>query len=171
MGWRAWESWGAPAASVRFGVSATALGPDGLAAFMSGGDGSVWTKVLHGERGEGAWESLGGQVREVPAAVSRDGRSAECFVWTASGLIGHWARDAGWLSFGAPEPGVDGAPAAVALGEGRVEVFVRGGDGHLWSRTSGGAGSAPWIDRGVSLEWTPRARRARWLRRLRRRRS
>ena len=53
----------------------------------------------------------------------------------------------GWTSLGAPPVGAVGDPAIVAWAAGRLDVFVRGGDGRLWQtyRPTVGSFFSPWI--------------------------
>jgi hypothetical protein len=96
-------------------------------------------------------------------ASSGDGR-LELFVFDITGDLWHiwqtaWSNGwSDWLPHGSP-PGVlvIGPVSAVRSGDGRIEVFVVGADGHLWNirQTSPGSDYSGWNDfgtPGVSLD-------------------
>ena len=62
----------------------------------------------------------------------------------------------GWQAQDGPPSGTSGAPAVASWGPGRLDLFVRGGDGHLWHayRAPGGELSA-WEDLGGQLTSAP----------------
>jgi hypothetical protein len=64
----------------------------------------------------------------------------------------------GWAPVSGPPPGASGPPAVAAWGPGRLDLFVRGTDRHLWHafRTPGAAWSG-WEDLGGQLASAPAA--------------
>ena len=63
-----------------------------------------------------------------------------------------------WTPQGAPPGGAAQAPAVASWGPGRLDLFVKGGDGHLWhSWQSPGARFSPWEDLGGQLTSAPTA--------------
>ncbi|QKW32709.1 serine/threonine protein kinase [Actinomadura sp. NAK00032] len=124
--------------------------------FVRGVDGHLWHVWQVARDGNWSnWEDLSrhrplpdGDLLTVagdPAAHNAADGRIEVFVRGADGHLWHlWqvARDGGWsnwenLSRHRPLPNGDlltvvGDPAAHGSADGRIEVFVRGADGHLW---------------------------------------
>jgi hypothetical protein len=146
-GWSDWSSFGIPSGVNLLGTMAVAASADGrLEFFAPGVDGALyhlWQTAP--SNGWSDWSSFGTppgvQLLGVPAvAPSADGR-LELFVVGEDGAVYHQWQTApsngwsGWSSFGAP-PGVGlvALSAVAASADGRLELFVVGGDpdGGLW---------------------------------------
>ena len=125
-----------------------------------------------GSPGETQWTSLGGAWTRVPVvAQNKDGR-LELFVVGDDGHLhvlaqgapngGWWER---WVDLGAGPPGgLPGDPVLARNLDGRLEVFVRGGDGrvqHRWQKTAGGALTRNWASLGGALARGPAVARNR----------
>ena len=73
-----------------------------------------------------------GSLRSAPATVHQPSFGHVAVVVGTDGRL-WWSTDrVGWRSLGAPPVGVVGDPAAVSWADGRIDVFVRGGDDRLW---------------------------------------
>ncbi len=96
-----------------------------------------------------------GTLRSAPATVHQPSFGhVAVVVGTDGGLW--WASDrAGWRSLGAPPGGLLGDPAAASWADGRIDIFVRGGDNRLWQiwTACGGCQWSGWLkpvgDQGV----------------------
>jgi hypothetical protein len=111
-----------------------------LDVFARGGDNAVWLRRYNGAAWS-SWTSLGGATYASPAASPRQGKAVvDVFVRGTGNQVLHRFRNgstwsAGWASIGAPPGGATSAPAAVSNAPGRIDVFVRGGNGAIWRRT------------------------------------
>lgn len=121
-----------------------------LALFVRSTDNEIWFKPWTSASGwAGGWAPLGGSAATGPAAVSRVNGRMDVFtvsggqVWQTWYSGGAWAG--GWAPLGAPPVGVASSPAASSWSNSRIDVFVRGGDGHVWQRFCdyGPSGSSP----------------------------
>jgi Beta-lactamase enzyme family len=95
--------------------------------------------------GAGAYRG-DGILRSAPATVFQPSFGHDAFATGNDGAL-WWSSNAGsWNSLGAPPAGVVGDPAAVSWGAGRIDLFVRGGDDHLWQlfSTCGGCQWSRW---------------------------
>ena len=88
-----------------------------------------------------------GTLRSAPATVHQPSFGHVAVVVGTNGGL-WWSSDqTGWTSLGAPPVGVVGDPAAVSWGNGRIDVFVRGGDNRLWQiwTACGGCQWSAWL--------------------------
>ena len=88
-----------------------------------------------------------GTLASAPATVAMPSLGEASFVVGTDAAI-HWSTPArGWQSLGAPSVGLLGDPAAVSWVDGRIDLFVRGRDNHLWQRWTdcGGCGWSAWL--------------------------
>jgi hypothetical protein len=155
---RTWSgsSWSSAAA---FGgtavVSPTAVAPatNRLEVYSRGGDdfthyrrfdGSTWTP----------WTYLAGKSYSSRAASARRGTSiVDVFVRATDDAVYHRYRNGntwspGWALIGAPPGGATSAPASISNADGRIDLFVRGGDSAIWQKTWTGSWS-PWTNIGA----------------------
>jgi hypothetical protein len=139
--------------------AAVSWGAGDIAVWVRGGDGAVWSRTTtNGGDSWSSWSSYGGQLLTGtgPAACN----------WTANGetnigvfvtgtdhaLWWYFNRGvAGWSSLGGyltSSPGAQTPPVS-----GYIYVFVRGGDGALWSRSTsnGGYSWSSWYSLGGQL--------------------
>jgi hypothetical protein len=88
-----------------------------------------------------------GTLRSAPATVHQASFGHAVFVVGTDGRLWWSTERVGWRSLGAPPVGLVGDPAAVSWGEGRVDVFVRGGDNRLWQQWTacGGCRWSGWL--------------------------
>jgi hypothetical protein len=120
--------------------AAVAPAPGRLDLFARGADNAVWLRRFGGAVWS-SWSSLGTTTYASPAASLRQGTSTvDVFVRSATNQVLQRSRtgstwSAAWVSIGAPPGGATSAPASVSNGPGRIEVFVRGGNGAIWRRT------------------------------------
>ena len=152
------RSWNGSSWSSPFGLgggtssspAAVAPAPGRLDLFARGADNAVWLRRYDGAFWS-SWTSLGTTTYASPAASLRQGTSTvDVFVRSTTNQVLQRSRNgstwsAAWVSIGAPPGGATSAPASVSNGPGRIEVFVRGGDGAIWRRsftTSWGAWSS-----------------------------
>jgi hypothetical protein len=111
-----------------------------LDVFIRGTDNAVWLRRYDGAAWS-SWTSLGGATYASPAASPRQGTAVvDVFVRGTGDQVLHRLRNGGtwsggWVSIGAPPGGATSAPASVSNAPGRIDVFVRGGDGAIWRRT------------------------------------
>ena len=88
-----------------------------------------------------------GVLTSAPATVHQPSFGHAAFVVGTDDAL-WWSTDSvGWRSLGAPPVGVVGDPAAASWADGRIDVFVRGGDNRLWQTftTCGGCSWSGWI--------------------------
>jgi V8-like Glu-specific endopeptidase len=103
------------------------------------------------------WESLGGATFFDPAAVAGGSGRLDVFVLDgATRVIQHNFRDgagwSGWSALGTPM-GSNGVP--VRRSDTVLDLFARGTDGALWTRTLTGASWSSWTSVGGSLADPP----------------
>jgi hypothetical protein len=148
--------WGAPEVVATDAISNPVIIDDGMGPTIfvrRAVDNAVWT------RGKafgswGAWQSLGGDCREAPAAYRRPGgdsvaplvdvfcRGSDSLLYHNYRLSGQWS---GWGSIGAPPAGLraGSSPVVVANDADTIQVFAVGADGAAWLRT--GSGRLGWF--------------------------
>ncbi len=81
-----------------------------------------------------------GVLRSAPATVHQPSFGHVAIVVGTDGRL-WWSSDhTGWTTIGSPPVGVTGDPAAVSWADGRIDVFVRGGDNRLWQIWTGCGG-------------------------------
>jgi hypothetical protein len=135
-------------------------GPDPVAVTRFGG--AVWVFARGTDNhlyvgGGGTWQDLGGRIASGPVAAQwrLDGeahifaRGTDDAIWT---LRWDGARASGWTSIGGA---LTSAPAAVAWGPNRFDVFARGGTLHLEHCWWDGAAWSSWEDLGGLLVSPP----------------
>jgi acylphosphatase len=156
-GWGTWASLGKPTSSVGLdgAIVCVESNPDGrLEVFAQGSDGALWHIWQLTPNGLwSSWASLGtppnSKVTILESSTNADGR-IEVFVQGKDGVFWHiWQTTPGeswstWNSLGTPASGNTGyfMPFTVSRNaDGRLEVFLEGGDGalyHSWQHTPGG---------------------------------
>ena len=93
-------------------------------------------------------------------ARRRTGSTCSCVgtdggIWHNRSSYNVWL---GWASLGAPPVGLTAdAPAAVAAANGKIDVFARGTDNHLWRVVYDGTTPPHWEDLGGSISSGPSA--------------
>jgi peptidoglycan/xylan/chitin deacetylase (PgdA/CDA1 family) len=127
------------------------------AAFYRGQGDAVYTRPYH----DGTWSaqtSLGGVIVGAPAAAIAGGvtavatRGTDDAIWVRTSSGGMWGT---WQNWGGA---VSSSPALAGASNGRLDVFVRGTDGALWSRTRWSNGVlAAWQRLGGALTTGPAA--------------
>ncbi|MDQ6614455.1 MAG: DUF3152 domain-containing protein [Actinomycetota bacterium] len=89
-----------------------------------------------------------GVLRSSPATVRQPSFGLAAFVTGTDGGL-WWSTDRqGWVALGSPPATtVVGDPAAVSWADGRIDVFVRGGDNRLWQQwtSCGGCQWSGWF--------------------------
>ena len=142
---RTWNgsTWSSPAGiggSTSSSPAVAAPGSGKLDVFVRGADNAVWLRRFDGVAWSG-WSSLGGATFASPTATPRQGKAiVDVFVRGTNDEVLYRYRNgstwsSGWVSIGAPPGGATSAPAALSNAPGRIDVFVRGGDGAIWRRT------------------------------------
>jgi peptidoglycan/xylan/chitin deacetylase (PgdA/CDA1 family) len=112
-------------------------------AFYRGEDDAVYLRTFR----DGTWSaqsSVGGRIVGAPGAGLAGtrlvvvGRGTDGALWLRTRAQGTWGS---WQSLGGV---LSAAPAVVGAADGRIDVFARGGDDRLWTRTlrPGGSWSA-----------------------------
>jgi hypothetical protein len=128
------------------GPSAAYSGPNRLDVFCRGTDAQLWSRVWTSGSGWLAWYPLGGIITADPDAMSSGdpstirvyARGRDNAVWQYSLNGGQWRHDAlgGICTSG---------PTGTYSGPTRADLFCRGTDGQLWTRTwTAAAGWSPW---------------------------
>jgi hypothetical protein len=165
-GWSGWQDHGAPGAANLAGPVTAARSGDGrIEVFAIDTDGSVWnvrqTAPYGAYSGWNAYGNPGVGLEDRPAlARSADGR-LELFVRSQDdGQLHHQWETAvgtfswsGWNSFDAataPDKRFTDHPVVAASADGRLELFLTGGDGnmyHAW-QTSASNGWSDWVNEG-----------------------
>lgn len=160
----------AAAAAEPAGTPVAAAAADGAVTILArGADGTLYRRVQDRENGGwSAWAGTGGTVAGDPVTARDLDKRLSVFVRRAGGHLwqqkqaadGTWAA---WRDLGTP-PGTTaaGAPVVVANDntfstkspdskgfvkgntDGRLELFVRGADGHLWHRVQKAANGTAW---------------------------
>jgi hypothetical protein len=164
-----WEDIGGlvPGVGLRFSA-AVSWGPGRLDIFASDQNGNMHHKFFNGTWGPGGinnnWENIGGGLGGVrlegpPAAVSwgagrldlfaagADGRMYHKFfngTWGPGGINNNW-EDVG----GGPGVPLEGFPAAVSWGPGRLDIFALGHDGRMYHKFFDGT----WGPGGINNNW------------------
>ncbi len=144
-GWHGWWELAGGRAAPGAAVTAVSRGPDKLDVFVVGTDGRVWTAAWQPAFADGwhGWWPIG-NVR-VPAgapvhAVSRGPDKLDIFVTDEAGVVRTAAWEPafadgwhGWweLAGGRAAPGA--AVTAVSRGPDKLDVFVVGTDGRVWT--------------------------------------
>lgn len=133
--WSSWVSWGGRL-SAR--PAAAATGGGRVDAFVRGSDGALWQRWA-GPVGFGSgWVKLGGTLaaEAAPAAAALGPGSPYVVVRGVDGAL--WTRSytaAGWSAWGSLGGQLASGPTAVQSVSGRLDVFVVGVNGHVYSRT------------------------------------
>ncbi|MFE3721234.1 hypothetical protein [Streptomyces cyaneofuscatus] len=162
----------AVAAASPAGVPVVADRADGTAMIFARGADDTLYRRAHNQKDDtwNAWTSTGGKAVGDPVTARDLNKRLSVFVRRADGRLwlqkqaaaGGWSA---WTSLGAPQDTtVAGAPVVVANDntysnrlpndngvvqgntDGRLEVFVRGGDNRIWHRVQTGPNSAKWSD-------------------------
>lgn len=83
------------------------------------------------------------QAGTGPAVCSQDANSIDLFVTGTNGAL-YWSHWSGvtWSSWTNLGGYLTSSPAAVSYADGVIDVFVRGGDGALWSRATSNGGTS-----------------------------
>ncbi|HEY2514604.1 MAG TPA: hypothetical protein VGI39_27255 [Polyangiaceae bacterium] len=112
--------------------------------FVSVTNGVVWTRSWDGVANIwGDWTSLGGAIEGSVAAVTAEPMTIALFglgvgraeIDWRSESNGSWVNTS-WASLGAPPAGLAGPPVAVSWGTGRIDLFVLGKDGAVYTRAT-----------------------------------
>ena len=113
--------------------------------FYRGQGGAVFQRTFR----DGTWSAqsgLGGVILGAPAAALAGttlvvaGRGTDSALWVRTHSQGIWSA---WQNLGGV---LSAAPAVVGTGDGRIDVFVRGTDDQLYTRTRTPGGSwSPWV--------------------------
>jgi hypothetical protein len=156
--WSNWADLGPPPSPSAGGNPIVARNLDGrLEVFLRTNDGVICHRWQQGAGGAltANWVSLGGSFRNDPvSAQNLDGR-LELFALGGNGHLFELAQSAAngswwtsWADLGPPPPGGAGGQPVVSRNlDGRLEVFLRGGDGklhHLSQQSPGAAFAAQW---------------------------
>jgi hypothetical protein len=155
-----WSSWtNVPAnanASTNRAPTATSWGQGRLDAFVIGiGDKQLWHYAEQDGNqllGGSGWEPQGspsGGFSEAPSATSQG--FGNLFIAGADMNGVFWFKtwtSAGWSNWTYSGGSGKGAPSAVSMYPGRVDVYVRGGDNNLWQYYAANDGSGGWEMRG-----------------------
>jgi peptidoglycan/xylan/chitin deacetylase (PgdA/CDA1 family) len=147
-----------PANQAATSAVALAAGPSGFDyAFYRGQDGAAYQRTFR----DGVWSaqtSIGGKIVGAPAAaLARTtlvvaARGTDGALWVRMNDAGTWGP---WRGLGGI---ASAAPAVTGDAAGRIDVFVRGGDGRLYTRTLPVGGSwSPWTNLGGGLASGPSA--------------
>jgi PASTA domain len=165
-GWSGWQDHGAPNTYLTGPVTAARSGDGRIEVFAIDENGSVWNIRQSAPYGAySGWNAYGNPgiaVEDTPAlAKSADGR-LELFVRGQDLLLYHQWETAvgtfswsGWNSFdaaSAPGKRFTEHPVVAASADGRLELFLRGGDQniyHAW-QTSASNGWSDWVNEGTA---------------------
>jgi PASTA domain len=165
-GWSGWQDHGAPNTYLAGPVAAARSGDGRIEVFAIDENGSVWnvrqTAPYGAYSGWNAYGNPGVGLEDRPAlAKSADGR-LELFVRGEDLLLYHQWETAvgtfswsGWNSHGAdstPGKRFTDHPVVAAGADGRLELFLRGGDQnmyHAW-QTSASNGWSDWVNEGTA---------------------
>lgn len=137
-----WSAWAGLGGIIVGEPAAAAYGNGKVRVFARGSDNGLYFRAFDGSNW-GAWTGLGGVIGASPAPVT-DGDNMWVFVKGGSALYyrkftGESAG--GWVSLGGV---ITSTPIAVNSGPGRIDVFVRGGDGAVYQRK---------VQNGVVANW------------------
>jgi len=136
----AWSSIGSLGGTTSSTPAVVAPADRRLDVYTRGGDNAVWYRRYDGSAWSN-WATLGGKTYASPAASARRGTSiVDVFVRGTDNAIYHRYRNGstwsgGWSSLGSPPGGATSAPAAISNANGKIDVFVRGGDAGIWRKT------------------------------------
>ena len=165
-GWSGWQDHGAPNTYLAGPVAAARSGDGRIEVFAIDENGSVWNVRQSAPSGAySGWNAYGNPgvgLEDRPAlAKSADGR-LELFVRGQDLLLYHQWETAvgtfswsGWNSHGAastPDKRFTDHPVVAASADGRLELFLRGGDEniyHAW-QTSASNGWSDWVNEGAA---------------------
>jgi hypothetical protein len=137
----AWSGWEDLGGVIDGTPAAVSWGPNRIDCFVRGMNNHMWHKWWNGAAWSG-WEDLGGTLTAGPAAASWAANRLDCFAkggdnalwyrWIDTSVVhNHAGTWSGWHQLG----GIfDNEPGAVSWGTGRIDVFVRGTDNHMWHR-------------------------------------
>jgi len=171
--WPSQTGWSDLGGTMASSPVALTWGPGRLDVFARGQDGHVYSKVWEQSRGgwwpgQTAWSDLGGAMDDAPAAVAwgpghidlvARGKDGHVYnkVWEqASG--GWWPSQTEWADLGGT---MDDSPIALTWGPGRMDLFARGKDGHVynkvWEQSRGGwwPNQTGWADLGGAMASSP----------------
>jgi hypothetical protein len=148
----AWSSAGAFGGSSVVSPTVVAPAPSRLEVYSRGADNFTWYRRFDGSAWS-SWTYLAGKSYSSRAASARRGTSiVDVFVRATDDAIYHRYRDGntwspGWALLGAPPGGATSAPASISNANGRIDLFVRGGDAAIWQKTWTGSWG-PWRSAG-----------------------
>lgn len=159
MGWWTWESgvWsertplsaptGASLSTQVPGVYCTKLG--GIELFATGTDGSIWWQSMNpAGQWEPDWERVDNAISRVSSGVAVTGVLADhfhLFAFAETGELRHAEYDGGWTGKWEDLGGGGiGTPSATMSQEGRMTVYVRGTDDHIYQL---------WMNNGAWVGW------------------
>lgn len=162
-GWRSnWVDLGPPPSPSAGGNPIVARNLDGrLDVFLRASDGVIYHRWQQGAGGAltADWTSIGGSFPNDPvSAQNLDGRlelfalgsNSHLFELAQSAANGSWWTS--WADLGPPPPGSAGGQPVVSRNlDGCLEVFLRGGDGHLHHLSQQSPGAA------FTTQWAPLA--------------
>ncbi|WP_433271332.1 peptidoglycan DD-metalloendopeptidase family protein [Actinosynnema sp. CS-041913] len=123
-----------------------------------GGNGTLWHKRWTSTGGWTAWhDNGGGQIQWTPALTSRGGNTLDAFsVNTSEQVVHRYFNGTSWSAWVNLQGSATAPPAAVALGNDRLNVLMRDGSGTLatrmWTSDHGWFG---WVDRGERIFGQP----------------
>jgi len=135
--WSGWEDLGGIIDGTPAAVS---WGSGRIDCFARGMDNHMWHKSYSGSWS--GWEDLGGIITDGPAAAAWATNRSDTFAKGADNALWYKWRDATvvhnhagvwsrWQSLGGI---IDDQPGAVSWGPGRIDVFVRGMNNHMWHK-------------------------------------
>jgi hypothetical protein len=160
--WSKWADLGPPPPPSADGSPICARNLDGrLEVFLRAKDGVIYHRSQQSAGGAltANWASLGGSFQNDPVSGKNlDGR-LELFALDSNGHVFELAQSAAngpwwtsWADLGPSPPGGAGGQPVVARNlDGRLEVFLRGGDGTLHHRSQQSPGAA------FTAQWAPLA--------------
>jgi hypothetical protein len=167
--WSAWADLGPPPPGGAAGKLAAGRNADGrLELFLRGNDGQIYTRTQHSAGGalSPTWTSLGGSFQhDTVVGQNRDGRlelfvvgdDGHLFELVQTGGNGSWPPS--WADLGPGPPGGAGGDLGVGRNlDGRLQLFLRGSDGHIYTRAQQAAGGvlAPaWTSLGGAFQHDP----------------
>jgi len=141
--WNYWRSFGGKLTS---SPAAQSYGTDSIDVLARGGDGALWDKLTRDNGASWAWYKIGGGLLAGTGPTAGAG-------WFRFFVTGNnhalyympWGDTQGWQSLGGY---LTSSPAAASHSTNAIDVFVRGGNGNIWSRYSvnGGASWSLWYE-------------------------
>ncbi|WP_328493195.1 hypothetical protein OHS59_10925 [Streptomyces sp. NBC_00414] len=139
-----------------------------LEVFARGADNSLWCDYQtkpNGGTGDWIWKTLNGKITSEPAVFRNADDRMEVAVADTNRQVavtyqqgapsGTWTSEQGrWPT---PGGGTIGDPSLIQAEDGRLVIFTRGGDNHLYenAQSSPGGGYGGWVDRGGILHSDP----------------